>query len=387
MKAVFKRADLAFATGVVHNVVNVQSSLPILGNILIRVEDSKALFVASDLESNVRCEIAAEVEKKGTVTVPSRTFADMVRVLPEGDITLELEGNRVRVRCEKLAYDLVTMDPEDFPSWPEFKAKATLELPQKTLRQVIERMIFAVPQKDPRRVLLGGFFDVHDRLLKCVATDGKKLAFVQCEVDSRTGQDKVSAIVPHKVLLEVSKTLGDEGNATIRIGERQVAFDLKQVKYVSNVIDGTYPNYDLVIPKTFERSIALPKSDLRALIRQAAIISDEKSNSVILRFESDELRLTAMTYDVGSYAGSLPISYGREPLEIVFNHRFLSEILDAIATDEVTLKVNKPTSPAVFCGKEVSDTLYVLMPIKLADLAQPEEEAVEDEEEGEGKKE
>jgi DNA polymerase-3 subunit beta len=383
MKAVFKRADLAMATNVVHTVVNLQSSLPILGNILIRVEDAKALFLASDLESNVRCEIPAEVEKQGVVTVPARTFADMVRVLPETDIILELEGNRVRVRCETLSYDLVTMDPEDFPAWPEVKAKTTLELPQKTLRRVIEQMIFAVPQKDPRRVLLGGFFDVRDRNLRCVATDGKKLAFVQCEADSRTGQEKISAIVPHKVLSEVSKTLGDEGTVRVLFGERQIVFDLKTIKYVSNVIDGTYPNYDLVIPKTFERTITLPKGSLRALIRQAAIISDEKSNSVVLHFARDELKLSAMTYDIGSYAGSLPISYSQEPFDIVFNHRFLSEILDAIATDEVLLKSNKPVSPAVFCGKDVTDTLYVIMPIKLADLAEPEEPEEAEEEEKE----
>jgi DNA polymerase-3 subunit beta len=382
MKAVFKRADLVLATNVVHNVVNLQSSLPILGNVLIRAADNKVVFMASDLESNVRCEVAAEVEKAGAVTVPAHTFADMVRVLPEADIVLELEGSRVRVRCETLSYDLVTMDPEDFPAWPEIKSKATLELPQKMLRQTIEQMIFAIPQKDPRRVLLGGFFDVQGRVLKCVATDGKKLAFVQCEADTHTGQEQISAIVPHKVLAEVSKTLGDEGTVRIQFGERQVAFDLKQIKYVSNMIDGRYPNYDLVIPKTFERTITLPKGALRSLIRQAAIIADEKSNSVVLHFENDELKLNAMTYDIGSYAGSLPISYDREPFDIVFNHRFLGEILDATATDEVLLKANKPTSPAVFCGKDVADTLYVIMPIKLADLAEPEE-ATEKQEEAE----
>jgi len=370
MKAIFKRADLAFATSVVHNVVNMQSSLPILGNILIRAEEGKALFMASDLESNVRCEISAEVEKEGAVTVPSRTFSDMVRVLPDADIEIRLEKERVRVLCENLSYDLVTMDPEDFPAWPDIKARTTLELPQKTLKRVIQQIIFAIPQKDPRRVLLGGFFDVYDRVLKCVATDGKKLAFVQCEADSRTGEDRISAIVPHKTLSEVSKTLGDEGNVSVLIGERQIGFDLGKVKYISNVIEGAYPNYDLVIPKSFERTIALPNARVRALIRQAAIIAEDRSNSVILQFESGELRMSAMTYDVGSYAGSLPIEYDAEPFRIVFNHRFISEILDGIENEEVLLKANKPTSPAVFCGKDVEDTLYVVMPIKIADLAE-----------------
>jgi DNA polymerase-3 subunit beta len=224
---------------------------------------------------------------------------------------------------------------------------------------------------------LGGFFDVDDRTVKSVATDGKKLAFVQSEVDSRTGDEKTSAIIPHKVLSEVSKTLGDEGNVQVLLSERQVAFDLHQTKFVTNCIEGTYPNYDLVIPKSFERTLVLPKSRLQSLIRQAAIIADEKSNSISMHFEDNQLRLNAMTYDVGSYAGSLPIEYSQEPLEIVFNHRFLNEILDAIETEEVMLKGNKPTSPAVFCGKDVADTLFVIMPIKLADLADPEEVAEE----------
>jgi DNA polymerase-3 subunit beta len=373
MKAVFKRADLAMATSAVHNIVNAQSSLPILGNILIRAEDGKVLFMASDLESNVRCEVAAEVERAGAATVPARTFAEMVRVLPEADIALELDKGRVRVTCEGLSYDLVTMDPEDFPAWPEMRVKTTLELPQKTLRRVISQIIFSIPQKDPRRVLLGGFFDVHDRTLKCVATDGKKLAYTQCEADERTGADKTSAIVPLKILAEVQKALGDEGTVTVRFSDRQVAFELEQVKYITNCIDGNYPNYDLVIPKSFERLMAVPRQALRALTRQAAIISDDKSNSVILRFAQDELRLTAMTYDVGSYAGALAVQYDAEPFEIVFNHRFLGEILDAIETEEVTLKANKPVSPAVLCGKDVPDTLFVIMPIKLADLAEPSE--------------
>lgn len=375
MKVIFNRTDLAMATGVVHRIVNVQSSLPILANILIRCEKDKAVFMASDLESNVQCETVAQVETPGVATVPARTFAEMVRVLPDGEITLELREGHARVGCEGLSYDLVTMDPDDFPEWPDVTPKTTLELPQKTLRQLIEQIIFAIPQKDPRRVLLGGYFDVRDRLLKTVATDGKKLAFAQSEADSRTGEEKISAIVPRKILAEIGNALGDEGNVRILFGERQVAFDLGYAKYVTNVIDGAYPNYELVIPKTFERTMTLPKTALRSLIRQAAIIADEKSNSVVLHFENDELRLSAMTYDIGSYAGSLKIQYDQEPFEIVFNYRFLSEILDAIETEEVLLKANAPTSPAVFCGKDITDALFVVMPIKLADLAEPEEES------------
>ncbi|MBM3336031.1 DNA polymerase III subunit beta, partial [Candidatus Sumerlaeota bacterium] len=394
-KAVFKRTDLAFATNVVHTMVNAQSSLPILANILIKAGDGKACFMASDLESSVRCEIAAEVAQDGAITVPAGPFHEIVRVLPDGDVTIALEkkivreGDRtrevehVRIGCPSANYDLAFMPAEDFPAWPEIKAKATLELSQKMLRQVVEQFIFAIPQKDPRRVLLGGYFDVHDRVLKCVATDGKKLAYVRREADKHSGQEKASAIVPHKILSEVLKAVGDEGTARILFAERQAGFELGQIKYVTNVIDGVYPNYDLVIPKTFERTMALPREQLRSLIRQAAIMSDERSNSVIFHFENGELRLTAMTYDIGSYEGALAIEYDLPPFDIVFNHRFMAEILDVMESGVVLLKANKSTAPAVLCGKDFADTLYVLMPIKLADLTEPESEETQSSEEEE----
>jgi len=374
MKATFKKDDLAFAVKAVCGFAVPRISLTILGNILIRAEGDKAVFTAYDkavftaydLESHVRCEAPAEIERSGAVTVPARTFSEIVRVLPDADVRVELEGSRVRVSCESLGYDLATLDPDDFPSWPDVKPTTAIELPQKALARILEKTVFAIPSNDPRRVLLGGFFDVDGRALKTVATDGKKLAFVRTEVESLEGEPKAAAIVPRKVLAEVGKTLGDEWSAKILFGGRQVAFDLGQATYVANRIEGAYPSYEQVIPKSFERTVFMPREPLRSLVRQAAVVSDEVTHSVVMRFEDDGLRLSAMTYDVGSYAGSLTVEYDQEPFEIAFNHRFVGEVLGLIDGERVVFKTNTATSPAVFCGEDVDDALFVVMPVRLS---------------------
>ena len=155
MKLVIKKEDLVFAAQAVHPLVNTQSSLPILSNILIKAVDSSVLFVASDMESSVRCTVSAEFDKPFSLTVPSATFANLVKELPDSDVTLELVDDQVQVSCENLNYKLATRDPIDFPSWPEFEEDASIEVQQKDLRHAVECVIFAIPIRDPRKVLLG----------------------------------------------------------------------------------------------------------------------------------------------------------------------------------------------------------------------------------------
>ena len=372
MKLVFKKDDLAFATQTVNNLVNPQSSLPIMSNILIRANSDEGVvdFVASDLESNVKCSAAAEIDQPFSVTAPSATFTNLVRELPDAPISLELLDDQVVISCESLRYQLATRDPVDFPVWPEFDIKTSLELPQKALRRAIECVVFAIPQRDPRKVLLGSLFDFEGQELKCVATDGKKLGYIQLPVAEGSSAAKAaSAIMPHKILSELLHTLKDEGTVKILFGERQVAFDLGSVLYVSNKLDGTYPDYNQIIPKSFERTIRLNKQALTRTIRQAAIIADEKNHSVKMNFTAGGLNISAMTYDIGSFASSMAVDYAGDDYEIVFNHRYLSEVIRLIAQDELELKVNNPGSPVVIVGVDVSDALFVVMPIKITDLA------------------
>lgn len=376
MKAVVKKADLAMATSAVHNMVNPQSSMPILNTILIRAEENGVTFMASDTDASVRCLIEGEVAETGAATVPARMFSELVRELPEADIMIALdEESNVLVECDAVSYRLSTMDPEKYPAWPSVESQTTFTLPQSGLARAIESVVFAIPTRDPRKVLLGALFDLKEGRLVTVSTDGKKLGFVSQEPTETIGEQDGQAIVPHKVLTEVQKILGDEGEVTVTLGQRQISFDLGSTVYVANKIEGAYPNYEMVIPQSFENTLTLDRQGLIGAIRRASIISDEKNNSVILKFGGGQMEITSMTYDVGSFAGSMPVEAPEGfDFEIVFNHRFLLEVLRVSGGESIDLKINRPSSPAVVTCHGDEDALFVVMPIKLADLASGGEE-------------
>lgn len=367
MKVVFKRDALVHATGVVQSLVSPQNTLPILSNVLVEADGEAVRFTASDLESCVKCEVVADVSTGGVITLPAKKLVEIVKELPSADIAMVLEGTQVEIQCEKIRERLNGLDPEDFPQWPEVKAQATFDLPQRALREIIEKTLFAIPTKDPRKVLLGALFEIKDGTLRAVATDGKKLAYIEKELPDGAKVKSTSVIVPHKVLGEILRQLSDDGTVKITLGEKQIVFELGNIVYVTNRIDGTYPNYELVIPKDFDKEVLINRVALAAAIRRAAIMSDERSRSVILKMADNRLELSAMSFDVGSMSEEIPIEYAFEPFEVAFNWQFLLEVLRAIDEESILVRMNKPVSPTIFRPAEADHYRYVVMPIKITD--------------------
>jgi DNA polymerase-3 subunit beta len=383
MKLTFKKGDLAHAAGVVESIVNVQTSLPILANVLIVAKNEKVWLIASDLETCVRCEAAAEIHKEGAVTVPALTLSRIVHELPDAEVRLALKQKNVGLDCNSIHYDLSTLPADDFPEWPEFKPLTTFELLQKEFRKIIEKIIFAIPQRDPRKVLLGGFFELKDKLLKCVATDGKRLGYVQQTLDEVDGAQEASAIIPHKPLAELQKRLQDEGKLKVSLGERQISFEFDGISYFTNRIEGSYPNYSLVIPKEFKNEVGIDKESFAANIRRAAVISEERMRSIILSVRQNEMQLSATSYDLGSFESVLPVNYTGEEVKAAFNYKFLLDVLKVIESKEVRMKLKEPDAPVVFEGVDEKNAFYLVMPIKLAEFAEEEAEETEGKEEEE----
>jgi DNA polymerase-3 subunit beta len=368
MKVTFDKEQLVKAASATQSLVNTQSSLPVLSNVLIEADGERAVFVATDLESSVRCTVQAKVETPGKTTAPARTFAELVRELPSGEVCLEQEGDLLKVQAEENSYHLQTMPAADFPSWPKLNPHTTLTLGQAALEAVLDRVLFAVPQRDPRKVLLGAYFDIRDGNLIAVATDGKKMGYCRRPLVELLGTKEISAIVPHRILAEVQRSLGMEGDVKIQIAERQVAFDMGDVVYLSNKIDGTYPNYEMVIPKEINRTVKVDRDAFAAAIRRASIISEEKNNSIVMRVEAEKAQITSRTYDVGDYTGQMPVSYDGEAFDIAFNHKYLTEVFRIMAEKDVSMRVKTITSPVLFVNETDEDTIFLIMPIKMSDL-------------------
>lgn len=383
MRIRFKKSDLLPAAGIVQSVANPQSTLPILSNVLVSTEhDNMATLYATDYETRARIQVPAEVQKKGQVTIPAKTFYDLIKEMPEeADVILESKDKGATITCRDIVADLQTMPARDFPKWPEFEPEHQFELPQGDLKRLLEKILFAVPVRDPRKVLLGALFEFKEGRLNAVATDGKILAYYGLPMTPDfTGPMDRNLVIPHKMLDELGRNLRDEGVVEIAFDERQVGFRLGHNQFVSNQIEGRYPNYEAVVPKEFGRSLGFPKPPMSRAVRRASILSDIKNNAISMDFRGDTVVVEAESYDKGRLREELPAKAdGGADFKIVFNYKFVNDVLKALDRDEIELRVNQPTTPAVFrsVGIEI-ENYYLVMPIKLAEIKEYDDQPMAD---------
>lgn len=380
MRIRFKKADLLPAAAIVQSVANPQSTLPILSNVLITTDhDNIVGFSATDYETRVRIDVPAEVEVKGEITVPARTFYDLVKELPDdGEVVLEAKEKGAVISCREIRAELATMPARDFPNWPEMESKSTLDLNQKDFKQMLSKVLFAVPTKDPRKVLLGALFELKNETLAAVATDGKILAKMQMPIQAEFegAPADLRLIIPHKILDELTRNLGDEGTVAMSYDERQVSFKVNKILFVSNQIEGKYPNYEAVVPKDFTREFRFQKAPMVSAIRRASILSDIKNSAITVIFSEDKAIIEAESYDKGRIHEEIPAVGSGEDFRIVFNYKFVQDVLKSVDREEVVLKANQPTTPAVFKASEAEECFFLVMPIKLTEVKDHDEPPV-----------
>ena len=368
MKVIFERQPLASGIALIHNVVSSTTSMPILANILIEASGEEASISGTDLESFGRVRLKARIEEVGRVTAPARLLADIVRLLPEGEVTLETSGSRMTVLCNRNTYQLSTMPADDFPDWPRLQAETTLTLRQVDLKRILHNTMFAIPTRDPRKVLMGVLFDVADGRLTCVATDGRKLGKTSIEPLEIIGQPAVQAIIPERILKEIDHAIGEEGEIQVVIGERQVMFTLSNLCYVANRIEGSYPKYDAVIPQSFKRTIKIQKNNLADAIGRAAILAERKHHSIILKFVPHQIEINAQSFEDGSYEGVVETDYEGEQFRLAFNYQYLQEIFKVTPDAIVDMKLKEANAPVVFECESDPDSLFLVMPVRMADV-------------------
>jgi DNA polymerase-3 subunit beta len=368
MKVVFERQPLASGIALIQNIVSSATTMPILANVLIEAEGEQASIRGTDLESFGQVQLNARVEETGRVTAPARLFSDIVRRLPEGDVTLETTGARMTIECNKNRYELSTMPADDFPDWPRLEPDLTLTLRQADLKRVLHNTMFAIPTRDPRKVLMGVLFDMSDGRLIAVATDGRKLGKCVIEPVEVRGKKQGQAIIPEGILREIDHAIGEEGEISLAISERQVMFQLSNLCYISNRIEGTYPKYESVIPQSFTRTIKIQKTTLADAIARGAILAERKHHSIILKFGAGQIEIAAQSFETGSYEGVVETDYDGEPFRIAFNHNYLQEIFKVTPDEIINMKLKESNAPVVFEVDSEPDTLYLVMPVRMTEL-------------------
>src|SRR5664280_328700 len=295
----------------VQNVVSTRTTLPILSNVLLRAEDGKVEFTATDLDVTVACKVEAKVTKPGATTVPVKKLFGIVRELT-GEIDIETdEKNVTSIRSGGSFFKIHGLAADEFPPLPKFKDDKKVALPQETVKGMLKKTSFAVSTDESRYVLNGIFISLKDHKMTMVATDGRSLAMVDEEVDiSEKSQGEF--IVPAKAVNELNRLLQDKGEVEVRYAENQASFTLKDEKgssvlIVTKLIEGNYPNYRQVIPAETKERVALVREEFLHALRRAEIMTSEKSNSVKLSFGKNKLEITANSPEVGEAKETLAI--------------------------------------------------------------------------------
>ena len=374
MKLKVDRATLLRALAHIQSVAEKRNTIPILANVLIAVREGRLALTATDMEIAIVEDVAAATSRNGATTAPAATLYDIVRKLPDGaEVELDHPGGdaQLALRAGRFATSLLVLPVEDFPSMTAGQLPHRFHLPALQLRGLIDRTRFAISTEETRYYLNGIYLHAVEsdgqRRLRAVATDGHRLARVEEDLPEGAGGIP-GVIVPRKTVGEVRKLLDEaSGSVEIALSDTRIQFTVGPIMLTSKLIDGTFPEYDRVIPRDNDKVLRVGKRDFAEAVARVAAISSERSRPVKLALERDLLTLSAASPDQGTATEELDgdrVQYAAGPLEIGFQARYLNDITDQI-TDQVEFRFADGSAPTIVCDAADSSALYVLMPMRV----------------------
>ncbi len=369
MKLSISKEQMSNGLQAVQNIVSTRTTLPILSNVLLRAEKDRLELTATDLDVTISCAVEASVTKPGATTLPVKKLSGIVRELAALEMDLEVdEKNFCTLRSGTSFYKINGLAAEEFPPLPKFKENKKITLPQEKLKGMLKKTAFAISSDETRYVLNGVLLSLKEHKITMVATDGRRLALVDEEVDV-SAESQGEFIVPNKAINELNRLLQATGDVEVKFSENQAAFTLKgekdfSVLVISKLIEGNYPNYRQVIPAESKERVTLGREELLQALRRAEIMTSEKSNSVKLTFTRNNLAITANTPEIGEARETLALNYKGKDMAVAFNPGYLMDPLKALEEDEVFFELTDELSPGVL--KINGPFLYVIMPMRMS---------------------
>ena len=374
MKFKINRDHFANGLAQVLNVVGSKATMPILSNVLIEAEKDQISLTTTNLDLGIRCKIKAEVKEKGSVTLPVKRLATIVRELPNVDVTFDASPNhQVKLTSGGSNFRIMGIAKDEFPPLPEFGDEKAYTLEQAELTSMLKSVAYAQSSDETRYILNGVYFNFKDGKLSLVATDGRRLALVSKELDVPAASAG-AIILPAKTVSELMRLLDKGEKLKINFNERRAAFQIATDKDTSGLIDhvylyskvveGSYPNYNQVIPKETHQRIKLERELFLQCVHRAALVCSEKSNSVKIKLSSNLLEITAQSPDFGEAHESMAIGYSGPDLQVAFNPVFVMDPLRALTKDEIFFELKDEVSPGVF--KTLDSFICVIMPVRLS---------------------
>ena len=370
MKLTIERAALLSTLGHVQSVVERRNTIPILSHVQIEAGSDAVRFRATDLELAIVEENDATVDTAGTATAPAHTLYDIVRKLPDGadvELSLDQERRRLVLQSGRSRFALACLPNEDFPTFEDDELPHSFHMAADDLRTLVERTRFAISTEETRYYLNGVYLHATDdgSKLRAVATDGHRLA--RFEIDAPSGAEQLpGVIVPRKAIAEIHRLLGDaDGEVAVSVSETKIRFALGRSVLTSKLIDGSFPDYERVIPSNNDRQLEVDAKVFTSAVDRVSTISTEKSRAVKLSMDSERLVLSANSPDAGSASEEIAVTYDAPAMEIGFNSRYLMEIANQIDGESAMFELSDPAAPTIIRDPQDASALYVLMPMRV----------------------
>ncbi|UEM03869.1 DNA polymerase III subunit beta [Skermanella rosea] len=376
MKITIERAALLRSLGHVQSVVERRNTIPILSNVMLKAENGELALTATDMDLEIVESVPADIAQPGATTAPAHTLYDIVRKLPDGSqVELDSSGDNglLTLRSGRSNFKLGCLPVEDFPQMSGGDMAHRFSLAASDLRNLVDRTRFAISTEETRYYLNGIYLhatksragEAEMPVLRAVATDGHRLARVEIPLpDGAAGIPGV--IVPRKTVLEIRKLIDEAADRIeVSLSETKVRFGFDAVTVTSKLIDGTFPDYERVIPTGNDKVLEVDSRVFASAVDRVATISTEKSRAVKLSIDRGNLTLSATSPEAGSATEELEVSYDSSPLEIGFNSRYLLDITQQIEGDGARFTMADAASPTIVRDVADSSALYVLMPMRV----------------------
>ena len=348
------------------NVVERRQTLPVLANLLVQVQDGQLSLTGTDLDVEMISRIAVDEAQDGETTIPARKLFEIVRALPDGSkVTVSQTAEKVTVSAGRSRFTLATLPANDFPSIDEVEATERVRVPEAALKELIERTAFAMAQQDVRYYLNGLLFDLRENSLRCVATDGHRLAL--CEAQYEGGaQAKRQIIVPRKGVTELQRLLeGGDRELELEMGRGHIRVKRDDVTFTSKLIDGRFPDYEAVIPIGADKEVRIDREVLRASLQRAAILSNEKYRGVRIEVSPGQLKISAHNPEQEEAQEEVEADTRVDDLSVGFNVNYLLDALTALRDEHVVLALRDANSSALVREASNDRCRHVVMPLRL----------------------
>jgi DNA polymerase-3 subunit beta len=372
MKLAIERAALLRSLSHVQNVVERRTTIPILSNVMLRAEGLSLHLTATDMDLSMAASEEARVERPGATTVAAHTLFEIVRKLPEGaEVVLDqpLDASELSLRAARSVFTLPALPADEFPAMDLDELEVRFAMPAADLRRLIDKTRFAISTEETRYYLNG--IHLHaagsgpTAMLRAVATDGHRLAKIELALPA--GAEAIPAIiVPRKTVAELRKLVDTvEGDVRVAVSPTRIQFILERAVLVSRLIDGTFPDYERVIPIGNEKVAEVATKAFAAAVDRVSTISTERARAVKLRFDDGRATASAVSTEAGRAEEEIDAQYASEPLEIGFNSRYILDMLAEVEGETVRLEMANPAAPTLVQDPSDTSTVYVLMPMRV----------------------